>query len=70
MYRDSGVVMRIWGGRLAIRARSDCLVSPVRTAVRISGRGVPRSSAKAVICSSGSARFFWMSLDNALRGET
>ena len=31
------VVIRMWGGFLAIRCRSDGLVSPVRTAVRISG---------------------------------
>ena len=55
---------------MAIRARSEALVSPVRTPVRISGMGVPRCSARAVISSSGTARFFFISLDKAFKGET
>ena len=70
MYNDSGVVIRIWGGLLAILARSDARVSPVRTVARISGRGVPAASARAAISSNGVARFFWMSLDSAFRGDT
>ena len=64
------MVIRMWGGRLAILARSEGVVSPVRTPVRISGRGVPRSWARALISSRGVARFFLMSLDNAFKGET
>ena len=63
-------MISMWGGRLAIRARSEAVVSPVRTPVRISGMGVPRCSARAVISSSGMARFFLISLDNAFKGET
>ena len=55
---------------MAIRCRSDALVSPVRTPVRISGIGVPSVSARALISSRGVARFFWTSLDRALSGET
>ena len=47
-----------------------CGVSPVRTATRISGRGVPADSARAAMPASGSLRFRSMSLDSALRGET
>ena len=70
MYRDSGVVMRMCGGRLASFCRSEAGVSPVRTAVVICGMGVPVSSASAAISSSGVARFFWISLDSAFSGET
>ena len=55
---------------MAIRARSEAVVSPVRTPVRISGMGVPRFSARAVISSRGMARFFLISLDKAFKGET
>ena len=37
MYSDSGVVTRMCGGRFSISRRSFISVSPVRTAVRISG---------------------------------
>ena len=70
MYRDSGVVIRMWGGFFAMRCRSEALVSPVRTAVRISGRKLPDSSARACISSRGAARFFWMSLERAFNGDT
>ena len=70
MYKDSGVVIRICGGRLAILARSEALVSPVRTTALISGSGVPAASASSAISSNGVARFFWMSFESALRGDT
>jgi hypothetical protein len=38
-YSDSGVVMRKFGGRRTMRARSLLLVSPVRTATVSSGAG-------------------------------
>ena len=41
MYNDSGVVIRMWGGRRSIRARSRAGVSPERTVTRISGSGLP-----------------------------
>ena len=70
MNSDSGVVMRMCGGRRAIACRSDAMVSPVRTAARISGSGVPISDASAVISDSGSDRLRWMSFDSAFSGET
>ena len=70
MNSDSGVVMSTCGGRLACSARSFADVSPVRTPTRISGSGVPRSSASAVISASGSSRLRLMSLASALSGET
>ena len=63
-YSDSGVVTRTCGGALTIRWRSACAVSPVRTAVRMSGTPAARSSA------SGSSRFLRTSFASALRGET
>jgi hypothetical protein len=41
MYSDSGVVMRMCGGRRTIVCRSRAGVSPERTAVRISGNMIP-----------------------------
>src|SRR5579862_6534871 len=58
------------GGRFSIARRSGCNVSPVRTAVRISGIISPRSPASARISPNGASRFFWMSLPRALSGET
>src|SRR2546422_836564 len=66
----SGVVTRMWGGRLSIACRSDCGVSPVRTNVRTSMSGSPCSANVARISASGSDRFFWTSFDSALSGET
>jgi hypothetical protein len=37
MNSDSGVVTRTWGGRRTDARRSRAVVSPVRTAVRMSG---------------------------------
>lgn len=45
MYKDSGVVTRMCGGRFNIERRSFIRVSPVRTAVRISGISKPRAPA-------------------------
>ena len=70
MYSDSGVVTRMCGGRFSISRRSFVSVSPVRTAVRISGMRKPRSPASARISLSGPSRFFWMSLPRAFSGET
>ncbi len=58
------------GGRCSISRRSFIRVSPVRTAVRISGISRPRSAASARISLSGPSRFFWMSLPSAFSGET
>ena len=60
-YSDSGVVMRICGGLLHMRARSLCGVSPVRTATRT--RCAPSMP------SMGRRRFSRMSLPSALSGE-
>ena len=70
MYSDSGVVMRMCGGRFAILVRSEDGVSPVRTAARISGRSSPRSSASACISLRGISRFLLMSFERAFSGET
>ena len=47
MASDSGVVTRMWGGRVARRRRAAWLVSPVRLATRIGlgGRGSLSSAA-------------------------
>ncbi len=70
MYSDSGVVTRTWGGRRVASRRSRAVVSPVRTAVRISGAAYPSSTASALISPSGSSRFRRTSFDSALRGDT
>jgi hypothetical protein len=69
MKSDSGVVTRMCGGRCSMARRAGMSVSPVRTAVRISGMFTPRSAARARISASGPSRFFWMSLPSALSGE-
>ena len=58
------------GGRFNISRRSLARVSPVRTAVRISGISMPCSAAKARISLRGPSRFFWMSLPRAFSGDT
>ena len=70
MKRDSGVVMRICGGRLALSARSFGGVSPVRTAARISAKGRPISRAVSAISASGSNRLWRTSLVSAFSGDT
>ena len=64
------MVTRMCGGRFNMSRRSLANVSPVRTAVRISGINNPRSAASARISLSGPSRFFWMSLPSAFSGET
>ena len=58
------------GGRFSMARRSCISVSPVRTAVRISGISNPRSPAICRISLSGTSRFFWMSLPSAFSGDT
>src|SRR5688572_19017120 len=58
------------GGVFTIAARSDCVVSPVRTAAVMRGASSPISSAMRRIPLRGSARFLWMSALSALSGET
>ena len=55
---------------LRISARSFCGVSPVRTAVRITKGGKPMACNCSVMPASGFCRLIWISLDNALSGET
>ena len=69
-YSDSGVVTRMCGGRFTIACRSAAGVSPVRTSVRISTSGRHIASSVRRISASGSARFFWTSLESAFKGET
>ena len=70
MNSDSGVVMRMCGGCFAINVRSRCGVSPVRTATRISGSGVPCASASPAMASSGTDKLRCTSFDSAFSGET
>jgi len=70
MFRLSGVVMRISGGRRMIRRRSPGSVSPVRTATRISGKGTSRAANSSRSSASGRSKFCRMSLPSALRGDT
>lgn len=69
-YSDSGVVTRICGARLRSAARSACVVSPVRTAVRIAGTGRPSCASDSAMPASGASRFTWMSFDSAFSGDT
>ncbi len=70
MKSDSGVVTSTCGGLRSMRARSACVVSPVRVAVRIGASGSPRASAAASSSPSGVSRFLRTSLVSALSGET
>ena len=67
---DSGVVMRMSGGRVAILRRSSVAVSPVRTATWMSGSGSPSRRAACLIPVSGDRRFRSMSTASALSGDT
>ena len=69
-YSDSGVVTRTCGGVRSIAARSDCVVSPVRTAAVIRGGSSAIASATRRMPRRGSARFLWMSALRAFSGET
>ena len=70
MKSDSGVVTRMCGGVLRMRLRSKAEVSPVRTASRIGTSSRPCSRSWSRMPASGSWRFFWMSFESALSGET
>ncbi len=70
MAKDSGVVMKMWGGFRDWRCRSVWEVSPERTATRILGGSSPNSSASSLISRRGSFRFLLMSLARAFSGET
>ena len=54
---DSGVVTRMCGGRRIIAARSEAVVSPVRTAAVSRGASIPDASASWRMPRRGSARF-------------
>ena len=69
-YSDSGVVTRMCAARLRSALRSAWVVSPVRTAVRISGTGRPSRASSCAMPASGASRLTRMSLDSALSGET
>ena len=56
-YNDSGVVTRMCGGLRSIAARSDDVVSPVRTAAVIRDALMPSASASSRMPRRGSARF-------------
>ena len=67
---DSGVVMRMSGGRLAKARRSSAGVSPERMPTVISGRGSPSRSAAWPMPVSGARRLRSTSTASALSGET
>ena len=69
-YSDSGVVTTKLGGRRTISDRSALVVSPVRTATRMSGGEKPSSAATAAISASGRSRFSAMSTARARSGDT
>jgi len=58
------------GGRLTIAARCEPVVSPVRTATRMSGGSSPISRATSAISPRGRSRFSSTSTASALSGET
>ena len=58
------------GGLRSMAARSDCVVSPVRTAAVMRGASSPISSAILRMPRRGSAKFLWMSALSAFSGET
>ena len=66
---DSGVVMRMSGGRLTKRRRSAAEVSPVRTPTVGSRTVVPSRSAASRMPCSGVRRFFSTSTASARNGE-
>ena len=67
---DSGVVIRMSGGRLISLLRSSAAVSPVRTATLMSGSASPSRCAACLIPVSGARRFRSMSTASAFSGET
>ncbi len=68
--RDSGVVMRMSGGRRAMRARSAGGVSPVRMPIVTSVAGSPRRAVSRSMPSSGLRRLRSTSTARAFSGET
>ncbi len=70
IYKDSGVVTTMCGGRRRIAWRTAGGVSPVRTSVRISTSGKSRTSSSSRIAATGCWRLRWMSLLSAFSGET
>ena len=69
-YSDSGVVIRMSGGRRSSAARSLDVVSPERTPIVTSARGVPSRSAASLIPVSGARRLRSTSTPSAFSGET
>lgn len=68
--RDSGVVMRMSGGRVAIERRSAAGVSPDRIPTRTSGSGSPSRTDSCRIPASGLRRLRSTSTASAFIGET
>ena len=68
-YRDSGVVMRMWGGCLTIRRRTDWGVSPVRTSDVQPGQRRALLLGHAADAGQGPRRLRSTSLFSALSGE-
>ncbi len=66
---DSGVVIRMSGGRADSRRRSSGAVSPVRTATWMSGSATPMAWAVCRIPVSGARRFRSISTARAFSGE-
>ncbi len=65
------MVTRTWGGRFSMAWRRDEGVSPVRTAARMVGEAQPGRPGRLLRApASGSRRFFSMSFERALSGET
>ena len=64
------MVTSTWGGRFSMAWRREEGVSPVRTAARMAGGRSPAARAASWSAASGSRRFFSMSLESALSGET
>ncbi len=69
-YSDSGVVTTKLGGLRSMAARSELVVSPVRTATRMRGAASPSSAARSAISPSGRSRFSAMSTASAFSGDT
>ena len=57
MYSDSGVVTTMCGALRRMPARSDCVVSPVRTTARISTSASPKAASSSRMPFSGASRF-------------
>ncbi len=64
------MVIRMWGGCLTIRRRSDWGVSPVRTSTSRRGSGAPCSLATRRMPANGARRLRSTSLFSAFSGDT